>query len=391
MAKPSPDAVQEAGERRLDEWGLGSAATAAELAAVLHRDVAADVAIAHRLGGLASDESAELLQRLERGAADKRVRREAKRALYRLAQRGVRRPEPLAAPAPAPVTAPPIEGYVSAIDGRGDQLVWLVKPQPSGVAHLFAVINDPEGLREVALNNVSRKTLKSLRAELERKHDLRLVEVDWRYTDFLVHRAFEWARARGTRMAGDYPALRAQFTRQPAPEAMPPSALTRVGEAALAADESLLAQSSGLLEEAELRTWFLGAEQLKPFLDELAGVKDSPLVLNRVQQQERFEEVIARAIDTVFGRDARPSWARRLYEMGYYFAVTRRPERAAHAVAVARALEGSGAPREIPFCAHLVRASLAFFFQAALEQEEEQAKASLVLTPQQALARRERR
>jgi hypothetical protein len=388
MAKPSPDALQEAGERRLAEWGLGPTATAAELAGAVNRDAAADVAIAHRLGAIASAESAELLLRLERTAADKHVRKEAKRALYRLEQRGVHLPEP-AAP-PTPVAAPPIEGYVSPVDGRGDQLVWLLKPQPGGVAHLFAVINDPEGLREAALNTVTRKALKSVRAELERKHELRLVEVDWRYADFLVHRAFQWARARGTRMGGDYPALRAQLTRLPAPETMPPSALARVDPAALAADEALLVQSPGLLEEPEFRTWYLAADELKPYLDELAGVKDSPLVLNRAQQQERFEAIITRAIDTVFGGDARQSWARRLYEMGYYLAVTRRPSRAAQAVAVARALEGGGAAREIPFCAHLVRASLAFFFQAALEQEQEREQTSLVLTPQQALARRER-
>jgi hypothetical protein len=390
MAKPSPDDLQDAGERRLDEWGIDRAAPAAALAAVLHRDIAADVAIAHRLGALASDESASLLHRLARDAADKRVRRAAKRGLYRLAQRGVRQPEEAAQPAAAPVTGPPIEGYVSAVDGLGDQIVWLVKPQPGGVAHLFAVINDPEGLREVALNAVTRKALKSVRADLERAHDLRLVEVDWHYADFLIHRAFQWARTRAAHMTGDYPALRAQLTREPVPEPMPPAALARVGDAALAADESLVAQSPGLLEEAELRSWFLGAERLKPFLDDLAGVKDSPLVLNRVQQEERLEGVIARAIDTVFDAAARPSWARRLYEMGYYFAVTRRPERAAQAVAVARALERGGAARAIPFCAELVRASLAFFFQAALEREEEEAKTSLVLTPQQALARRER-
>jgi hypothetical protein len=389
MAKPNPDDLQAAGERRLEEWGLGAAATTADLAAVLHREVAADVAIAHRLGALASAESARLLQRLGRDSGDKRVRKEAKRALYRLEQRGVRVPEEPAPPAPAPAIAPPIEGYVSAVDGRGDQLVWLVKPQPSGVAHLFAVINDPEGLRESALNPVTRKALKELRSALESKHDLRLVEVDWRYADFLMHRAFEWSRARGTRMVGDYPALRAQLTRLPAPPAMSPIALARIDPAALA-DAALLTQSPGLLEEPEFRTWFLTAEQLKPFLDELAGAKDSPLVLNRVQQEERFEEIIQRAIDATFDAE-RPSWARRLWEMGYYFAVTRRSERAAQAVAVARALEGSGTARDIPFCAHLVRASLAFFFQVALEKEEEQAKTSLIMTPQQVAQRRERR
>jgi hypothetical protein len=58
---------------------------------------------------------------------------------------------------------------------------------------------------------------------------------------------------------------------------------------------------------------------------------------------------------------------------------------------VARALEGSSSVRDIPFCAHLVRGSLAFFFQMALEKEEEQAKTSLIMTPQQATQRRERR
>ena len=111
-------------------------------------------------------------------------------------------------------------------------------------------------------------------------------------------------------------------------------------------------------------------------------------MLNRAQQQERFEDVIARAIDSVFGADTHASWARRLYEMGYCLAVTRRATRAAQAVAVARALEAGDSPRQIPFCAQLVRASLGFFFQLALEQEQEREKSALVLTPQQAMARR---
>src|SRR5579862_2749675 len=160
MAKPIPDALQEAGERRLAEWGVESDAGVEELARVVQRDSAADVAIAARLALVPSGDSAELLQRLEREAPDKVVRKAAKRALYRLEQRGIHPPaSPPSAPRPAAL-APAIEGYVSAVDGRGDQLVWLVKSQPGGVAHLFAVLNDPEGLREVALNTITRKALK---------------------------------------------------------------------------------------------------------------------------------------------------------------------------------------------------------------------------------------
>ena len=167
----------------------------------------------------------QLLRRFERESADKRLRKEAKRALYRLQQRGVHVAE-AAVVEPSPVLAVAPEGYLSAVDGRGDQLVWLVKPRPGGIAQLFAVINDPQGLREVDLDLATRKVLKEIRGELARKHDLRLVDADWRYCDFLVHRAFEWARAGEVRINGDYPALRAQITRESPPADCPPLILS---------------------------------------------------------------------------------------------------------------------------------------------------------------------
>ncbi len=389
MAKPSPDALQEAGERRLAEWGVGSDAGVGELARVAQRDSAADVAIAARLALVLSGDSAELLQRLERETPDKAVRKAAKRALYRLEQRGIHPPaSPPSAPRP-PALAPAIEGYVSAVDGRGDQLVWLVKSQPGGVAHLFAVVNDPEGLREVALNPITRKALKAVRAELEQRHELRLVDVDWHYADFLIHRAFEWACGRGTRMSGDYPLLRAQFAREAAATALPPLAVALVDPAAAAA-ESALAESAALLGEPEFRTWALDAETLAPALADLARVKESPLVLNPLQQEDRFDAVVRDAIEDVFSPERRPSWSRRLYEMAYFFAVSGRQPRAAQAIAAARALEGGLSASAIPFCAQLVRGSLAVHFQQTLQVEQERERTSLVLTPQQAKARRER-
>jgi hypothetical protein len=389
MAKASPEPRLEAGERLLADWGVAADAEVAALAAHLHRDPDADLAIAQRLGGLAEQASARALRELEKATSDKQVRKAAKRALYRLEQRGIRLPAEPAAPAPAAAVGPALEGYVSAVDGRGDQLVWLLKPQPGGVAHLFTVINDPEGMREAVLSAVTRKALKELQQELERKHAMRLVRVDWRYADFLMHRAFSWARAGGTRMEGDYPALRNQLLRQPAAEDLPPSAFTHVDPASV--PEAALESSPALLEELELRTWFLGPDELTPYLQELASVRDSPLVLNRAQQMERFEQIIAGAVEEHFGAASRPSWERRLYEMAYFFAVTRRRERAEEAVATGRAL-GQGRPAaQIPFCAVLVRTSLAALFHAAVEEEEEREKSSLILTPQQAARQRERR
>ena len=385
MAKPGTDQHQAAGERHLAEWGVGADADVAALTAYVGREATADIAIAHRLGAIASEASARLLQQMEAAAADKSLRKEIKRALYRLQQRGIAVASAPVLPA-APVVPTPsagLEGYVSSVDGRGDQLVWLIRPQPGGVLHLFAVINDPDGLREVALHSATRKLLKTLRGELEQRHDVRLAPIDWRHADFLVRRAFHAARAAGARMEGDYPALRAQLCREPPSEEspLPPPR----------ADEAALGRSAEVLSEPELRTWFRTAEDLAPFLEEFGSVQESPLVLNEMQQQERFDDILARAIDTTFGGEQRETWTHRLTEMARYFAATRRPERAAEAGAVAAALAAGAVPREIPLCNQLVRASFAYFAQLAAQQQAERAKGSLVLTPGQAARQREPR
>ncbi|MBX3023856.1 hypothetical protein KF840_03000 [bacterium] len=384
MAKPGTDQRQAVGERLLTDWGVAADADVAALTAHAGRAADADVAIAHRLGGIASQASARQLQQMRAAATDKGLRKEIKRALYRLEQRGVAIADgPAAAPVATPPSAPPLEGYVSSVDGRGDQLVWLIRPQPGGVLHLFAVINDVEGLREVALHSASRKALKTLRGELEQRHDVRLAAVDWRHADALVRRAFEAARASGGRMEGDYPALRAQLWREAPTEAspLPPPA----------ADAAALARSADMLGEPELRTWFRPAEELAPFLEEFSSVQDSPLVLNELQQRERFDDILARAVDHTFGGAQSERWGRRLAEMARYFAATRRPDRAAEAGAVAAALAAGAPPRDIPFCDQLVRASFAYFAQLAARQEAERAKGSLIVTPGQAARQREPR
>ena len=391
MAKRSRDDLLLQGERLLEEWGVAGELGVAGYAPLLGRAAAADLAIAHRLGGMGNAETVALLQRLVRETSEKYVRKEVKRALYRLQQRGVDVPE-VEVSAPVPVIATSLEGYRSSVDGHGDQLVWLVKRQPGGAAHLYAMINDPEGMREAALNLVTRKALKSIRTELATRHNLQLVEADWHYCDFLMHRAFGWARQRAGRIVGDYPALRAQLIKAPAPEDLPPLILSQVDPAAIESEPDFLSHSVGLLEEKEFRTWLFGADELRPYIEELEGAKDSPLVLNRLQQEDRLRSVIERAVEELFTGDLRPSWVRRLYAMADFLWATGRQERAKQSVAVAAALaSGVLAARAIPFCEHLTQASLGSLLQHTLHDEAERAKTSLVLTPQQLRAERQRR
>ncbi|HVN83769.1 MAG TPA: hypothetical protein VMW17_02885 [Candidatus Binatia bacterium] len=392
MAKVVHDDRIQPGEQRLLEWGVGSDVDVDELRAHAHRDPAVDLAIAARLGARPGNSSVVLLREIDARSTDKLVHKEVKRALYRLQQRGVAIPSAPPAAAPAPLLGPQIEGYLSAVDGRGDQLIWLVRPLPGGIVHLLAVINDPEGLREVDLNQTTRKALRAARQELQTKHEIVLVEADWHYCDFLVNRAFRWAQARGGRIEGDYPGLRAQIVRSSSASDLPPLVLSKLDVATIRAQPALLAESAALAEEKEFRTWFFDPETLQPYLEAMLQAKDSPLVLSQTQQQDRFRVTVEHAVEELFGGDRQPSWVRRLYEMAYFFSATHRDLAARRACAVAAALEASThGGRDIPLCEYLVRGSLAALLHAATEREQEHARSSLILTPQQAAAEAQRR
>lgn len=391
---PTREATLRDGEHRLREWGVGPGADVAALRAVVGRDTAADLAIAARLGTHAEPASVEALQVLESGSRDKLVHKEVRRSLYRLSQRGLALPaaEPVAA-APRPVLGgPALEGYVSAVDGAGDHLVWLVRPVPGGILHLLAVVNDPEGLKEVGLSETTRKTLREARESLRDKHDLRMVEADWQHCDFVIGRALRWAHARGHTVSGDYTALRAQLTSQPPASDLAPLIEGRLTADAVRADARTLLESAAVLEEPEFRTWFFGPDELKPYLDEMRHVRDSPLVLNEMQQQERFRTIIEQAIEELFGGDRQASWVRRLEDMAYFFHASGRAEQARSTYAAALALATSPrGGREVPLCEHLARTSMLAFWQVETQREAEHSRESLVVTPQQAAMEAERR
>lgn len=384
MSKPDRENQLHLGEQQLQEWSIPADAGVGVLRTAMGRNAAADLAIATRLGAQPEPSSIEALIAMETASSDKLVRKEIRRSLYRLERRGLQIPQSTATKPILVASGPVMEGYLSAVDGGGDQLVWLVKPRPAGVAHVFAVINDPDGLREVDLSETTRKALRGARQQLLEKHELRMVEADWRYCDYVIDRACRWAAEKGNRISGDYPGLRARLIKQPVAP-MPPLILAQLDPEAVRRDAQLVAQSGKLLDEKEFRTWFFDRETLRPYVEEALEAKSSLLILAPAQQQERFGTVAERAVEELFGGEMRLSWMRRLQEMAYFFHTTQRPEQAKQALAAALALEGSErGGLQIGLCEQLARGSLEAFVQMEEERQTEEAKTSLVLTPQQA-------
>lgn len=381
------------GKKVLDQWGVSltqlqdRSLTLAEVEGRIGQDTAADLALAALLGDYLVSEAAQLLVSWETKTQDKALRREIHRSLYKLSQKGLKTTRPTQEPRRSVLAPIEPEGYLSLMDGRGDRLIWLVKPKMSGGLHyLSALVNEPEGMRFVEGGDVTRKTLRMMRQDLLNRMQVSMGEAPWQYCDALMHEGYERAQARNGKEIESYPALRSHLVSTPAvPVEVPlPASL---GRETLAAEE-LLATSSQLLEEPELRRWLLDPERAKPYIDEINQAQDSPLVLNRYQQQNRMQTIIEKAIGEIFSVENENVYARRLEETALHFAASERLDAARRALVVARALKQSTqGGKGIPFCEELVRQSIALHYQAERQQEQVERPGALIMKPAEFAAR----
>ncbi|MGH7805373.1 MAG: hypothetical protein ACREQJ_13575, partial [Candidatus Binatia bacterium] len=304
------------------------------------------------LGEQATEESAAELHRLEAGPlakSDKKLKRAIRRSLYRLAQRGIagaRAESVPATPATPLQSSTDAEGFVSPIDPTGDRLFWIIKPKPGGgIWHLSTVVNEPAGLRESVLAETTRKGLRTLRDELGKRHGLRMVEVDARYVDWIASEGFERAQKNEAGVpdsAKGFGAQRLQLF--PFPAAPAPSPIEGVFDASeTRADSSLLEKAVALFEN-ELRFWLMPPTEITGAMERVKAMRDSPIVLDRLQQQSRIEEIAEDAVVEAFTGERKASWRRRLEEMALVLAkLGKRDEgRALYATALALAAGEQG-------------------------------------------------
>jgi hypothetical protein len=351
-------------------------------------DVAARLAgadgrtIAAALADLATPAVAHLLVELEPTVTDRAVRKEIRRTLYRLRQRGVAVPEPAPPPvAPASAPAGDVEGFVSAFDGRGDRVVWIVRAQASGGALLVAAtVNEPAGLRDVYAGEASRKQIRAVRQRMEAESRIRLVAADWRILDALLVEAHE--RAGGAAPERDWMRIRPRLTTDPP---RPPTEPVSRRVSAPTPDEvpGLVAGSEALLAEPDLGGWYPRPDDAAPFVEEIRAVRESPIVLSRMAQEERVREVLRRAATALFPPVV---LARRLEGTAYVLAETGRTAAARQALAVAHALRAHPAGAlDVPFVARVVERAVGTLHAETTAREEETRRGSLVVTPGEAL------
>lgn len=371
----------------LRELGLDPSMPATESVAALQRlrasDHAATPVIARALATLTIPEAAEMLALMEHGASGA-DRREIRRALFKLHQHGIEPPREKVQPprAASDLSDAGLSAVLSPIDGDGARIVWILKSRSNGgLRRLWCVLSDREGLAGITLDAVTRKELRIERKELEKRAGVALIDADWRLADFILSEAWRNTPEARRHNIGDFLATRSELIAAALPSSFEHPIYNEF--AASLADEP----SPELMKEPEIAGWQLPPEVVKPYADEAADLRNSVIVLNRMQQEERVNLVIERAIGEIFGGPLGERLRRHLEDTAYYYARTGRPREAAVSAAAAAKLRDHVDLKHLAFFQAFTRAQLGA--QIAESEQHEREEPRLIMTPAEAMRARQ--
>jgi hypothetical protein len=373
-------------DAHLRESGFDPAAAPADAIAKLEelRSVIgiSETSIVRALSKIPTTESAAMLSRLETHASGT-ARREIRRALFKLHQRGIDTP-PAESTAPTAVSAASTEpefglsALLSPADGDGARVVWIMKSRPgAGLRRLWGLVSERDGLFGVSLSALTRKELRLERADLERRAGVALIEADWHLADFILSDAYRRTPESQRGEVRNFFAMRTELIAQ-----SPPVDLQHPIYGEFAADLAKEA-SVELMKEPEVAAWAIDPATVKSYADEIASLRNSVIVLSRIQQEERIITVVERAISELLGGDIGTRLRRHLEDTAYYFARTGRRDQAAWAAAAAARLRDGADLSHAPFFLAFMRAQLGAII--AEEEQHQREEPRLIMTPAEAI------
>ena len=377
------------GLEALRSQGLETEAPDATLVEALVRRFGAEpgesLAIAYVLGRIRDAASVEALKSLESRAGNKEVRREIRRSLFKLAQGGLESAGTEAPPQSEQAganfsLAPEIEGYLSSVTGGGSRMVILTRPQPGGgLMAMQAAVNDRRGLERLGGNVIRRKELRQMMEDMKAQLGVSMTPVPWEYADWLVHEAYQKVTESPGEGVADYPRIRTHLSAaKPAERTHPVFDLV---DADSIDSKGLSDTSEKMLEEPELRTWFVEKDLLEPYLERLEETEQSRIVLNPMQKEERFRSIVREAVQGIFlGEETAPVFEGRLEDAALHLHVSGQEDKARTLLGVALAIRrGDLGSLGVPLLEALVMRSLGL--HKAQEKQEAEEEPSLIVKP----------
>ncbi len=384
MANPKKDLDSDLTQLRA--MGFDPDATAAQrvekLGELRGKGSTTDLAIARLLGDANESGAGATLVEMEANATGA-LRREIRRAIYKLRQHGIEVHEPesktKAAVAPSEIG---LSALMSPIDPEGAQIVWMLKARArGGLVRLWGLVSDTLGLAGVQNHALSRRELKEQQEELEQQAGVKLVDIDPRLADFILCDAYRRTPEAARPNVGNFYMLRTEVTGAPLPTELAHPIYAEFAKQA--AEEP----SIELLKEPEIQAFRIPTKELEPYLEEVNRAQESVLVVSRSSQEDRIMAAVEKAIGELLSGDRAMRLRRRLEDIGLYLARTGRRQQAGWAAAAAAKIRDGADLAKVAFFRSLVQTQLGALMAQEVEHRREEPR--LIMTPAEALRAQE--
>jgi len=324
-----------------------------------------------------NDESTiHLLIAIHEGFQDKQVRKAIKRALFRLEKRGFtvegfREEKDATTAAFIPAEREKPVAHLGPIDSNGFRAVLIeLHRAMKGVDLGAGLISDEHGIQQFLFANFSKKRTRQMKEDLTRDVGP-LVETSLSHAATVLEKAYGRHIEIHSNAPSEYLELRplllenvSLLDRPIIYDSLPEGSVP---------DASVTAfQLEKLFQHSLLEFWIDDLENLKPFMEDISKLQDSPLLLNDAQKADRVVEIKKRGIEELFPASRRALLKYRLEEMAYLFFQLKDEEssRLALAAALSAELEDS-ALKPNPLIGFIFDRSLNFYMDSAKKTAEE--------------------
>jgi hypothetical protein len=339
---------------------------------------------------LNDDSHIALLLALRSGFKDKGVGKTIKRALFKLKRSGVateafHTKEDDSSTVLKPSKKEPPRCYVGSIDGAGLRAVVItVHRGGKGLDVGLGIVSDEQGIKEFFYRNLSKRSEKEIRENFSRETGP-LVETSLSHAATILEESYQRHLTLKSDVPADYLELR-PWLLENAPLLARPVVYDCIPETP--ASDMILTDSQlmELFDHELMEFWLIEFEALRPFMEDMFKVEESPIVLTEIQKSDRIREIKEKCMGEIFPPEKRKLLKRRLEEMGYVFFKLGQEETAGLALAAAHAAgKESTILKANSVIETLLERSLAFYTEAMeeseLEQSQERGESSPIILP----------
>ncbi len=327
-----------------------------------------------------NDESTiPMLLTLRVGFKDKGVVKAIKRALFKLKRRGVSTEEFHTEEGDSstilkPSQKDPPRCYVGTVDGAGLRtVVIIVHRGGKGLDVGLGVVSDQQGIQEFFYRNLSKRSAKEMEENFSREAGP-LVETSLSHAATILEESYQRHLTLKSDVPADYLELR-PWLLENAPVLARPVIYDCIPETSISDTILTDSQLMELFDHELMEFWLIELEALRPFMEDMFKVRESPIVLTEAQKSYRIREIKEKCMGEIFSPERRKLLKHRLEEMGYVFFKLGQEETAGVALAAAHAADQeSTILKANPVIETLLERSLTFYTKAMEERDTEQSR-----------------